>query len=338
MKFNAKIIVCLSVFTVIGWIFFVSNSNSAGIVMKIGHAVAAKSATGIAMDKFKGLVEKRTDGKVTVEIFHAGALGGELEMLDKLQTGVIQGTFISGASLSTFAPKVQILFLPFLFPDWESFDETLANPEVAGEIFQSLEEKNIVMLESINLGEYNISTSKKPFLSLKDLNGLKIRSKENVVSVDGLKAIGCSPTPIAFPEIYQALQTGTIDAISMPVQYTLTSKFYEVIKFITITYIEPTPSGLEVNKKWWEGIPKDIHSIIASTANEVVGGQRKEQKKYYGNCIEELMDKGVYIRFATREEKRKLREMTKPVRDKYMKELGAEKIIKKIEEKNKDRW
>lgn len=327
----------VTIFLITG-IFFISPVNGAEIVMKVGTAVSAKSITGTTLVKFKAMAEERTKGKVKVELFPDAQLGGELEEIEKLYTGVIQGTYISVAAMSSVAPKLRFTFLPYLFPNWEAAEEFLSNQDYLRKIFGSLEEKGIIMLEPIILGEYNISTAKRPFLSVKDVSGLKIRAKENPVSIDGLKAMGASPMPMAFPEIYQALQRGTLDAISMPVQYTLTSKFYEVVKFITVSDIEFLFSGFEVNKKWWEGLPKDVRVTLASALKEAFDWERKQEKSYYDQCIFNLMKEGVFVRYLAKEEKREFRKLTEQVRDKYSKDLGMQDILKEVEMKNKDLW
>ena len=337
MKSISRLFACTLIAVFVG-MFFCVQVNAADITMKIGLAVSEKSLDTVACQKFKELAEKRTNGKVEIQIFPGGQLGGEVEMIEKLQTGVIQGSYISVAAVSNVSPKCRFAFLPYLFPSWEAANDFLKNSEYRKIIFGELEQKNLLMLEPIILGEYNISTSRKPFLTLEDISNVKIRSKETPVSIDGLKAIGMAPMPVAFPDLYQALQRGTLDAISMPLQYTLTSKFYEVVKFVALAEIEFLFSGLEVSKKWWEGLPGDVRSVLRAALTEAFDWQRERQKEYYNECMRGLMNEGVYIRNLTKAEKRKFHEMTRNVREKYAADLGLKSFLDEIETANKGKW
>src|SRR5690242_11382925 len=178
--------------------------------LKMNIAVAQNSHYGVAIDTFAREVEARTSGRYKVQNFYAGALGAERESIEGVQLGTLDLTLTSTGPVPNFVPEVAILDIPFLFRDYAHARAVLDGP-IGQEMLKKFEPKGIEALAWGENGFRNMTNSKHPVKTPDDLKGLKMRTMENPIHIQAYKAFGIIPTPMAFTEVYTALQQGTVD-------------------------------------------------------------------------------------------------------------------------------
>lgn len=204
------------------------------ILFRSAHASAPSSTGHLALEFLDRELREKTEGRVGLEIFPSAQLGGEREAVENIQFGNIDLTFVSSAPVASFAPSFFAFDIPFLFDNREQAYEVL-DGEIGKEILAMLESSGIVGLGYWENGFRQLTTGNKEVHSPEDLAGLKMRTMENEVHIAAWRAIGANPAPLAFNELFTALQQGTFDAQEGPINLFYDMKFNEVQKFITKT-------------------------------------------------------------------------------------------------------
>ena len=199
--------------------------------MKISISVAQNSHQGIAIDTFAKEVEKRTAGRYKVQTFYSGALGGEREYIEAVQLGTQELAFSSTGPVPNFVPETKILDIPFLFRDKAHARAVLDGP-IGQEMLAKFEPKGFKALAWGENGVRHMTNSKRAVNAPEDLKGLKMRTMENPVHVAAYKGFGIVTTPMAFPEVFTALQQGTVDGQENPLSVIMASKFDQVQKHL----------------------------------------------------------------------------------------------------------
>ncbi len=205
-----------------------------GITIRVGHVLAPDHPYTDGLKMFAKLVSKKTNGKVTVDVFHSSQLGDERDMIEGLQLGTLEMALVSTAPLSDFTQKFLAFDLPFIFKDAESARKVVDGP-IGNELFQALDGQQIKGLAYWENGFRSVTNNKRPIETPEDMKGLKIRTMENPVQMANFKSLGASPSPMAFGELFTALQQKTIDGQENPLPIVDTSKFYEVQDYLSLT-------------------------------------------------------------------------------------------------------
>jgi C4-dicarboxylate-binding protein DctP len=231
------------------------------IVIKFSHVVANDTPKGKGALKFKELAEKYTDGKVRIEVYPNSQLFKDKEEIEALQLGSVQ---ILAPSTAKFAPlgikEFEALDLPWLFKDEQTYDKTMKGP-VGKWLFQKLEAKGISGLGYWTNG-FHMTSANRPTLMPADFQGLKVRISGSKIADRYFRDIGSIPQIMAFSEVYQALQTGVVDACENTPSNYWTQKFYEVQKDITVSYHAHLQYAVIVNTKFWNGLPADTRQQL----------------------------------------------------------------------------
>ena len=237
------------------------------IIIKFSHVVANDTPKGKGALKFKELAEKYTDGKVKVEVYPNSQLYKDKEEIEALQLGSVQ---MLAPSTAKFAPlgikEFEALDLPWLFKDEETYSKAMKGP-VGKWLFQKLEAKGITGLAYWDNG-FHMTSANRPLLTPADFQGLKVRISGSKIADRYFRDVGAIPQIMAFSEVYQALQTGVVDACENTPSNYLTQKFYEVQKDITVSYHAHLQYAVIVNTKFWSGLPADIRGQLEKAMNE----------------------------------------------------------------------
>ena len=202
--------------------------------LKFGYILAPESQLGAGATVFAAEIEKRTAGRFSIEQFPNAALGGEVEMLKAMQTGTIDMAFITGAPLPTVVPEVGVFNIPFLFRDAAHAHAVLDGP-VGAKSLARFKDKDLVALAWGENGMRHITNSKHPIVTAADLSGLKLRLPQSEVMMAAFKAMGADVSALAFPQLYNALQTGQFDGQENPIATIQASKFAQVQKYLTLS-------------------------------------------------------------------------------------------------------
>jgi len=231
------------------------------IVIKFSHVAAADTPKGQAAEQFKKLAEERTKGRVKVEVFPNSTLYKDKEELDALQLGSVQ---MLAPVPGKFGPiglaEFEAFDLPYLFPDIDAVHKVCNGP-VGIALLKKLETKGLVGLSFWDNG-FRVMSANKPIHVPADMKGLKMRINSSKVNAAIMKAMGAIPQTVAFSEVYQALETGVVDGTEGPLSNLYTQKQYEVQKQVTLTYHTISNYVVVTNKKFWDGLPPDIRTIL----------------------------------------------------------------------------
>jgi tripartite ATP-independent transporter DctP family solute receptor len=300
---------------------------SAEYVLKVAADSTPKLACIYAGVLFEQEVEKRSNGRIDVQFFHSKQLGGEVEYLDKLTAGVIQGSLNSCAILSRIQPFVNVMQLPYLFPTWEKADIFLRS-DLASQVLDSLAK---VDMKGLGYTSYGISSlaANKPFKTLDDLRGFKFRSAETPLYIEILRTLGVNPTPLPFPEVYEALKTGVYDGVDMSPEVLHLVKWDEVIKYVSNTNHMVGWYILSVKKSWLEKLPPDLQKIIVEAGRDVTQQTMKMAQEKENEALVAFEKKGITMIKISDAERMRFQKKLQPLHDKFKKDIG-EDFLKKM--------
>lgn len=272
------------------------------------------------------IVAERSDGRIRVQVYPAGQLGDEKETIESTRLGTIQINRTSASPLAEFVPEVKVLGLPYLFRDTDHQWNVLHGP-IGRELLDSLPAAGFVGLTYYDAGARNFYNSKAPVRTPDDLRGLKIRTQKSEVMVDTVAALGASPTPMAFSEVYSALQTGVIDgAENNPPSYVSTGH-YEVTKYYTLDGHSRVPELVIVSKKAWDKLSPEDQELLRHAAEESAVYERQLWEAYESEAMEKARARGCEI---IEPDTAPFREATAPVLEKHG--AGYEDLIRRIRE------
>ena len=270
-------------------------TTTASAAMKIKLAVVTKpgSAQNIVADKFKKLIEERSQKKIKVKIFHSASLGNETEILQQIQMGTVEMGIITAGPFDTFDPIVRVVNYPFLFKDNDQADLILDGP-LGQEIFKSLETSGFKGLHFSENGFRNLTNSKKAVKDPDDIKGLKIRVMASALHRTIWQTLGANPTPMPWP-IYTELEQGVIDGQENPLWVMEVYKFYEIQKYMTMTR-HVYSSHIDVaGLKWWNNLSGDDQTLISGTIKDAALFQRADNRAKDAGRMALLAEKGMII-------------------------------------------
>jgi tripartite ATP-independent transporter DctP family solute receptor len=287
-------------------------------VLKLAHVDPEDvyiSKKGAATRAFKDIVEAESSGAIQVQLYPAGQLGGERELIESTKLGTLQMAMVSGAIAGYFKPAM-VLDIPYLFSSapaaWEVLDGPFGD-ELAAAI---LKETGMRVLAYGETGFRNFTNSKRPIQSPADLKGLKIRVMETPLYITMIKSLGASPTPIAWPETYTSLQQGVVDGQENPVSVIIQAKFSEVQKHLTLDGHTYGADFLLINDGVFGKLPAEHQGILRRAA--IVAGNcgRSIQQLNSAMGVAKLTEQGMAVYTPTAAQRAEFKALTqKPVID-----------------------
>ena len=291
--------------------------------IKVGIGLTADHPQGQAVAKFGELVSQKSDGKIKVKLFAGGLLGNDVSMVSSLQGGTQEMTIPDTSTLVGIAglKEFGLINLPFALNSSEEADALLDGPW-GQKLMAKLPEKGLVGLGFWENGFRQISNNRHPINKAEDISGLKLRVIQNPLFIDTFKALGANALPMPFPEVYTALETGTVDGQENPLATLIASKFYEVQKHTVISNHIYSVWAFLISKKFWDKLSPDEQKILTEAANEATAFERKTIRAFDATALEEIKSKGIQVTTLSDEETAKLREITKPVSAKFTQEFG----------------
>lgn len=262
---------------------------------KITMTQTAAHPYGVGAQKFADLLKERTKGRITATVYTDSQLAkGEREMIEALQQGTIDIYVGSTGPLPNFSPSMGILDVPLLFRDTEHVDKVL-DGAIGQDLLADLEKHKLKGLTFWENGFRQLTNNKATAASPDEVKGLKLRTMDNRVHMAAFKAAGMNPTPMAWAEVYSALQMRVIDAQENPVAVIHSSKIYEVQKYLTMTNHVYSPAPVIMSLAKWQRVPKADQDLILATAIEVGKFQRKLNRDEEAGKIKEMESKGLVV-------------------------------------------
>ncbi|MDK2799579.1 MAG: hypothetical protein PWP27_849 [Clostridiales bacterium] len=264
------------------------------IVLRLGETHPADYPTTLGDKEFARLVEERTNGRIKIEVYHGAQLGEEKAVIEQVQFGAIDFTRVSLSPLAEFSKKMNVLQLPYLYRNADHMWKVLNGP-IGDEFLKSIEDANFVGLTWYDGGARNFYNSKRPIKSVADMKGLKIRVQESKLMMELVKALGASPTPMPYGEVYSGLQTGVIDGAENNWPSYDTSSHYEVAKYYTLDEHTRVPEILIASKMSMDKLSKEDQEIIKQAARDSQKLQREEWAKKEKESEKKVRDAGCEI-------------------------------------------
>lgn len=299
-----------------------SNVSDEVIEISYGHGFMPNTPHHQSALMFKEEVEKATNGRVKVNVFHSGQLGSAREMFEGLQMGTQEIALVPTARISGFAPELQLFDLPFLFPDRETGYKVM-DGEVGTELLDKLTQQGIKGVAFYEDG-YKHFTANRPLKSVEDFKGVKFRTMESPIIISQFKALGAVPVPIDFAELYNSLQLGVVEGQENPLVTIESQKFYEVQSHLTLSGHAYLAHVLLFSNDWFNKLPEDIQEILIEKGREIAKWQRQAVQDEEVKYLETIKDFGTTIIELTEEQINELREATRSVHEEYSKEFGNE--------------
>jgi TRAP-type transport system periplasmic protein len=262
--------------------------------LKLGYILSRDSQLGAGADAFADEIGKRTGGRYRIEQYPDSALGGEVEMLKAVQLGTVDLAFITGAPLPNFVPDVGVFNIPFLFRDVEHAHAVLDGP-IGRSYLTKFHDKDLVALAWGENGVRHLTNSRREIRSPEDLKGLKLRVPQSDVMVAGFDALGADAHQLAFPQLYAALQSGEFDGQENPIATILSSKFYQVQKYLTLSGHVYDPAILFIAIDTFEDLSADEKSAFAAAARLAGDASRRFAAAAQKNGVAQLAQAGMKV-------------------------------------------
>ena len=293
--------------------------------LKIGYATSKESHYGVGSTVFCDEVEKNTAGRFKCQHFANSALGGEREQIEAIQLGTQDLLNTSTGPVGNFVPEVKIVDVPLLFRDYDHARKVMDGP-IGQDLLTKFPSKGIIALAWTENGFRHMTNSKRDIVKPEDAKGLKMRTMENKVHMDGYRTFGILPTPMAFPELFGALQQGTVDGQENPIPVILASKFSQVQKHLSLTGHVYSPALLLLSPKVWNKLSDADKKVFVAAAQKASIAQRKKVNDDENNGIAQLEKDGMKVTRTV--DGAAFRAALKPAYAGYEKEFGADNLKK----------
>ncbi len=299
----------------VGALALVQPAAAQGSQIRFGTTVQPGHPISQGATKFGELVSAKTGGKLKSKEFAASALGSEAQQISAMQGGVQEMMTPATTALTGLVKEFGLIDFPFTIANEKQADALLDGP-FGKALLDTLPAKGLVGLAFWENGFRQMTNNRGPIQKADDVKGLKIRVQGNPVFIETFKAIGTNPVPMAFAELYSALETRAVDAQENPFANILASKLYEVQKFATVSNHAYSTVIVLVSKKYWDKLAAPEQAALRAAAIEAGVEQRKASRAYAAQARADLEQKGLKINELPGAERDKLRDTVKPVLDK----------------------
>jgi len=314
----------VAIFLVCALVLTMAGLASAKMNLKYGLAPPPTHPHAKAAVIFAEYVKEKTNGEITIDTYPMSQLGGERSMVEQVQGGTLDMADITTAVLSNFVPATGVFDMPFIWPTRETAYAVLADPEFKKIIFDAFPRKGFV---AVGYGENefrDFTNIKHEVRTPADLKGLKVRVMEAPVYLETWRTLGASPVPMPFPEVYNALQQGVIDAQENPILTSILMKFTEVCNYATVLNYSLAETIKFVNIDVWERLTPEQQQIFYEAAEVAIKANREASRTMIEKLTAELEVAGkVKITRLTPEERNAFFQAVQPVYQNFEKKLGT---------------
>lgn len=236
-------------------------------VLRLSHNAAPGNPKAVASEKFAELVEQKTNGRVQVDVGGSAQFGDDVESLTNMRLGTLAFSTNSQGSTAGVVPEFNVIGLPFLFRDLQHAYQVVDGP-VGAKLDEAANAKGLVLLALWDNGIRHTSNNKNPIVKPEDLQGIKVRTPPDAMTLDIFKTLGANPAPLAFSELYIALQQGVFDGQENPLMNIYSSKLHEVQKYISLTGHKYETTPLLASKMIWSTLSKADQQAVKDAAIE----------------------------------------------------------------------
>lgn len=300
-----------------------SAPSFAKTIIKIGHGTNEQFHMHRALLKFEELVEDGSQGEIDVQIFPSSQMGPDREMIEGVQTGVLEMAVPPSSFFSGWDPAFAVIELPYMYNSKKiAFD--VLNSQTGHELLARLQSHDLMGLGWLELGVRQISNNTRPITKPDDLKGIKLRTMKVPAHVDTFKALGANPTPMNFGEVYSALQQGVIDGQENPVSIIDSSRFYEVQKYLSTTEHVFTVYMPVISHSFFNKLGTEQQKLIQESMIEAGRYQQEIIASEEAAQLKKIREAGVEVIELTPEQRDVFSQKTEDVRKKYRKTVGGD--------------
>ena len=323
---NRVVAFALALLVALGLVVSAGPAAAQAIKLRAGHDQPVGSMYDEGHKMFKKLVEERSGGRIQVDVFPAAQLGSEVAMMEGLRLGSLDVACANAPNAATVFPEIGLFSVAYLFKDLDHFERLVNDPKFVKRFEEIVASKSvgIKVLGFYAAGVRNIYSRKGSVAGPDDLKGLKIRVQNNPVEVKVWKAFGAIPTPMNFGEVYQALQSGVIDAAENGLAVIESNKHFEAAKYISETEHQRNLSTLYMNEKKLASLPADLQKVVLDAGREASIHERKKDTEFVTAAADRLKAKGAVL---SRPDKAKFVSLIAPIQDEVARELKVTDVL-----------
>lgn len=307
--------------TLLGIGLSIASQAYAARTLDFAHALPANSHFSAGAQAFKKSLEEASNGEFKVVEHSGGSLGGERALIEGLQIGTVDLVLTSSGPLGNFVPQTYVFDLPFLFKDYTQA-RCVLDGDVGDDVLDMISEHGVKALALSEAGFRNVTNNVRPLKESDDFSELKVRTMENKIHMATFQAVGAHPTPMAFPELFTALQQGTVDGQENPITVIVSARFSEVQKFLSMTRHSYTSGALLVSNDLYSSLSDEEKSWFDAAAKASVAATRENISKMEEEGLALLQTQGMQINddidYAA------LRVKAEPVYQKFIKDYGSD--------------
>jgi len=293
--------------------------------IRISNGINQEHPVGNGVAKMTACATDKSGGKMKLQAFWGGALGGDLQATQALRSGTQEMVITSTSPLIGILPDLGVFDLPFLFSNEKEADAVL-DGEFGKYISDKMPSVGLVNLSYWENGFRNLTNSRRPVTKVEDFSGLKVRVMQNNVFLDTFRTVGANAVPMAFQEVFPALETKAIDGQENPFVTIDTSKFYEVQKYLSVTRHAYTPFMVLYSKALWDKLSPAEQSVLMVCAAEGRDEQRKVSRALSEKSLAALKTRGMLVNELAPAEQKRMRDTVKPVYEKHSTTIGKETV------------
>ena len=289
----------------------------------LGHTLSDSSHYSVGADAFKETLERLSDGEFTVNEHPSGSLGGERAMIEGLQIGTVDVLITSTGPLGNFVPETYVLDLPFLFEDYDQA-RCVLDGEIGEELLTRMSDHDLVGLAWSENGFRHMTNSLREINTPEDAQGLKVRTMENRVHQEAFRQLGANPTPMAFPELFTALQQGTVDGQENPITVIVATNFWEVQDHLSLTGHVYSPAAILGSPILLDGLSDEEREWFNQAAQASADATREEVSRLEEEGVALLREKGMTVK--TDVDPAPFQKAVEPAYQIYTDEYGSEML------------
>lgn len=271
-----------------------SSSLQAAQSLRFGYETSQSDSQHQAAEKFRSLLEARTQGELSLRLFPDSTLGNAQAMISGVRSGSIDMEMSGSNNFTGLLPALNVLDIPFLFRNTEHAYRVL-DGEIGAALLSRLETVGLKGLAYWENGWRDVTNSRRPVQTPADLKGLKIRTNNSPMNIAAFRLLGANPLPMPFSEVYTALETRAIDAQEHPINVTYSAKFYEVQKYLTLTHHAYSPLIVVMNLKRFQALEPAYQQALLSAAREAGEYQRQRVAEDQQRVIAAMRASGVAV-------------------------------------------
>jgi tripartite ATP-independent transporter DctP family solute receptor len=262
--------------------------------IRLADTLAANDTHNQAARQMAELLKEKTAGKLLMSVHPAGELGSDGAILEGVRLGSIELGLTGNPFFTQFAPRLNVMDLPYLFRDADHAHKVVDGP-IGAALLKDLERNRMKGLAFWEIGFRHVTNSKHPIRVPQDLNGIKIRTTPNKAHIEAFKLWGANPLPMAFTELYLALQTGTVDAQENPINNIYANRMHEVQKFLSLTGHAYTASIVVMNLSKFNALPPEQQRALVESAHEAALHQRDLNARQESENLAKIKAAGVEV-------------------------------------------